>query len=110
MRFVRDYLAPRLVQYVLVVFFGITAVFLIPRLTGQDPVLEVIAQIQTQGASLDPAAVRSLMETLQEMYGLKGTLGEQYLAMWKRVFRLDFGPSLFQFPTPVLVLLWIYLP
>lgn len=110
MRFVRDYLIPRLIQYVLVIFFGITAVFLIPRLTGQDPVLEVIAQIQTQGASLDPVAVKSLMESLRELYGLKGTLGEQYLTMWKRIFSLDFGPSLFQFPAPVSMLLRIYLP
>jgi peptide/nickel transport system permease protein len=110
MRFVRDYLVPRLVQYVLVVFCGITAVFFIPRLTGQDPVLEIIAQIQAQGASLDPLAVRNLMETLKELYGLKGSLFEQYLTMWRRVFTLDFGPSFFQFPTPVAQLLRIYLP
>ncbi|WP_017873688.1 ABC transporter permease subunit [Candidatus Caldatribacterium saccharofermentans] len=110
MRFVRDYLVPRLVQYVLVVFCGITAVFFIPRLTGQDPVLEIIAQIQAQGASLDPLAVRNLMETLKELYGLKGSLFEQYLTMWRRVFTFDFGPSFFQFPTPVAQLLRIYLP
>jgi peptide/nickel transport system permease protein len=110
MRFVRDYLVPRLVQYVLVVFCGITAVFFIPRLTGQDPVLEIIAQIQAQGASLDPLAVQNLMETLKELYGLKGSLFEQYLTMWRRVFTFDFGPSFFQFPTPVAQLLRIYLP
>jgi len=110
MRFVRDYLVPRLVQYVLVVFCGITAVFFIPRLTGQDPVLEIIAQIQAQGASLDPLAVRNLMETLKELYGLKGSLFEQYLTMWRRVFTFDFGPSFFQFPTPVAQLLRVYLP
>jgi len=92
MRFFRDYLAPRLVQYVLVIFCGITAVFFIPRLTGQDPVLEIIAQIQAQGASLDPSAVRNLMETLKELYGLKGSLFEQYLTMWRRVFTLTLAP------------------
>lgn len=110
MRFVRDYLVPRLLQYVLVVFCGITAVFFIPRLAGHDPVLEMIAQIQTQGASLDPSAVRNLMETLKELYGLKGTLAEQYVTMWRRIFTLDFGPSFFQFPTPVADLLRTYLP
>ncbi|MGQ9622183.1 MAG: ABC transporter permease [Candidatus Caldatribacteriaceae bacterium] len=110
MRFMRDYLLPRLIQYILVVFFGITAVFLIPRFTGQDPVLQIIAQIQSQGGSLDPTAVRSLMETLRELYGLKGTLWEQYLAMWRRIVTFDFGPSFFQFPTPVSSLLRIYLP
>lgn len=94
----------------MVIFCGVTAVFLIPRLTGQDPVLEVIAQIQAQGASLDASAVRSLMTTLKELYGLEGTLFEQYVAMWQRVFTFDFGPSFFQFPTPVSQLLRIYLP
>ncbi|MDK2895973.1 MAG: peptide/nickel transport system permease protein [Candidatus Atribacteria bacterium] len=110
MKFIKDYLFPRLVQYLLVVFCGITAVFFIPRIAGQDPVLEMIAQIQVQGGSLDPTAVESLMKSLEELYGLKGSLFEQYITMWKRVFTLDFGPSLFQFPTPVSDLLRIYLP
>jgi len=110
MRFFRDYLIPRLIQYIVVIFCGITAVFFIPRMTGQDPVLEIIAQIQSQGSQLDPTAVKSLMVTLKELYGLEGTLFEQYINMWKRVFTLDFGPSFFQFPTPVADLLRTYLP
>jgi len=110
MRFFRDYFIPRIIQYVLVIFCGITAVFFIPRLTGQDPVLEIISQIQAQGASLDSTAVNSLMKTLKELYGLEGTLLEQYIMTWKRVFTLDFGPSFFQFPTPVSDLLRTYLP
>ena len=50
MRFFRDYLVPRIIQYIVVIFCGITAVF-IPRLTGQNPVLEMIAQIQSQGST-----------------------------------------------------------
>ncbi|HAX99365.1 MAG TPA: ABC transporter permease [Candidatus Atribacteria bacterium] len=110
MRFFRDYLIPRIIQYIVVIFCGITAVFFIPRLTGQDPVLEMIAQIQSQGSSLDPTAVDSLMGTLKELYGLEGTLFQQYVTTWKRVFSLDFGPSFFQFPTPVSELLKTYLP
>jgi peptide/nickel transport system permease protein len=110
MKFFRDYLIPRLIQYIVVIFCGITAVFFIPRMTGQDPVLEIIAQIQSQGSQLDPTAVKSLMVTLKELYGLEGTLFEQYINMWKRVFTLDFGPSFFQFPTPVADLLRTYLP
>jgi peptide/nickel transport system permease protein len=110
MRFFRDYLIPRIIQYIVVIFCGITAVFFIPRLTGQDPVLEMIAQIQSQGSSLDPTAVDSLMGTLKDLYGLEGTLFQQYVTTWKRVFSLDFGPSFFQFPTPVSELLKTYLP
>ncbi len=110
MRFFRDYFIPRIIQYLVVIFCGITAVFFIPRLTGQDPVLETIAQIQSQGSSLDPTAVNSLMGTLKELYGLEGTLFQQYIMTWKRIFTLDFGPSFFQFPTPVADLLKTYLP
>ena len=110
MKFVKEYLVPRLIQYFAVIFCGITAVFFIPRFTGQDPILGVIAEIQAQGSSLDASAVRSLMESLRELYGLEGTLFEQYVAMWQRVIAFDFGPSFFQFPTPVADLLRIYLP
>ncbi|MBE0478834.1 ABC transporter permease [Candidatus Aerophobetes bacterium] len=110
MRYVRGYLLPRLLQYVWVIIFGVTIVFFIPRLAGQDPVLEKIAQIQEQGAYLDPTAVRSLTETYKELYGLKGTLFEQYVSMWQRIFTFNFGPSFFQYPTPVSELLGTYLP
>lgn len=110
MRFVRGYLLPRLLQYVWVIILGITIVFFIPRLAGQDPILEKIAQIQSQGSYLGPAAVKSLIETYKELYGLKGTLFNQYVSMWRRIFTFDFGPSFFQYPTSVSQLLRTYLP
>ena len=39
MTFLKRYLIPRLIQYVLVIWLGITIVFLIPRLTPNDPVM-----------------------------------------------------------------------
>ena len=45
--FVRRYLIPRLIQYVLVIFFGITAVFIIPRLLPNDPVMQTIAELRS---------------------------------------------------------------
>lgn len=110
MRFVIGYLLPRLLQYVWVIILGITIVFFIPRLAGQDPILEKIAQIQSQGSYLGPAAVESLVETYKELYGLKGTLFNQYVSMWRRIFTFDFGPSFFQYPTSVSQLLRTYLP
>jgi len=110
MKFVRGYLLPRLLQYVWVIILGITIVFFIPRLAGQDPILEKIAQIQSQGSYLGPAAVESLIETYKELYGLRGTLFNQYVSMWRRIFTFDFGPSFFQYPTSVSQLLRTYLP
>jgi len=110
MRFIKSYLLPRFLQYLWVIVFGITVVFLIPRLTGQDPVLEKIAQIQSHGAYLDTTAVESLIETYKELYGLKGSLLNQYISMWRRILTFDFGPSFFQYPTSVSRLLGTYLP
>ena len=44
-----------------------------------------------------------MRQSLQELYGLKGTLLEQYITFWRRMLVADFGPSLSAFPTPVSV-------
>lgn len=110
MAFVRRYLIPRLIQYFLVIFLGITAVFLIPRFTPSDPIQQTVAQLRAQGSYLDPASMDAFMEDLNEMYGLQGSMFDQYLALWGRLFRGDFGVSFFQFPTPVSTLIGTALP
>jgi peptide/nickel transport system permease protein len=110
MRFVSRYLLPRFIQYVLVIFIGITAVFLIPRFTPSDPVHRTIAQLQSFGSYLDPGSIDAMVEDLREMYGLEGSMLEQYGAFWRRVFTGDFGVSFFQFPTPVMALIRTSLP
>ena len=59
---------------------------------------------------MEPAAVESLQKTLKELYGLEGTLIEQYLAFWKHLFTFDLGPSLSMFPTPVMEIIATSLP
>jgi peptide/nickel transport system permease protein len=110
MTFIKQYLIPRLVQYFLVIFLGITAVFFIPRFTPSDPVSRTIAQLTSMGSFLDPASTGALIEDLTEMYGLEGSMLQQYGALWLRLFRADFGVSFFQFPTPVSQLIATALP
>jgi len=95
---------------VLVLWLGITVIFLIPRLMPADPVQSQISTLQSQGTYLGPAAVEEMTGILREMYGLKGGLLEQYVSFWKRLFTADFGPSLFMFPTPVIQLIGRSLP
>jgi len=109
-RFLRRYLIPRLIQYVLVLWLGITLVFIIPRLMPSDPVESMIATLQTQGTYLGPAALEEMTDILKEMYGLKGGLLEQYVSFWRRLFTGDFGPSFFMYPTPVIQLIGQSLP
>jgi len=108
--FIRRYLIPRLIQYFLVIFLGITAVFFIPRFAPSDPVQRTIAELRSRGSYLDPATIDDMIEDLTELYGLEGSMLQQYGAFWQRLFRGDFGLSFFQFPTPVIKLIGISLP
>jgi peptide/nickel transport system permease protein len=108
--FIRSYLIPRLIQYFLVIFVGVTAVFIIPRLLPSDPVVRTIAELRSRGSYLDPASIDNMVTELTEMYGLEGSAFDQYIAFWQRLFHGDFGVSFFQFPTPVIELIKIALP
>ncbi|GAB4529609.1 MAG: ABC transporter permease [Anaerolineae bacterium] len=110
MAFIKRYLIPRLIQYFLVIFLGITAVFFIPRFTPSDPVQRTITQLRSQGSYLDPATMDEFIDDLTELYGLQGSMLQQYGAFWQRLFRADFGVSFFQFPTPVSKLIGTALP
>ncbi|NWG21177.1 MAG: ABC transporter permease [Chloroflexi bacterium] len=101
MAFLKRYLIPRLIQYVLVVWLGITVVFLIPRLTPNDPVMAMIGMIRARGSTLEPGSMDGIIADLTEMYGLQGSWLDQYWAFWGRLFRGDFGVSFFQFPARV---------
>ena len=103
------YLLRRLGQFVLVVFIGINLSFVITHSTPIDPVEQTIAAATAFG-STSPEAIGMMRQSLRELYGLQGSLWEQYVAFWKRVVVLDFGPSLSAFPTPVADLIWRALP
>lgn len=110
MTFVKRYLIPRLISYVLVIWLGITVVFLIPRLTPNDPVMRMIGEMRGRGSTLEPGAMDGIIRDLTEMYGLGGSWLDQYWAFWGRLFRGDFGVSFFQFPAPVNQLIATALP
>jgi peptide/nickel transport system permease protein len=99
--FVKRYLIPRLLQYFLVIWLGITVVFLIPRITPNDPIMRVIGELRGRGSTLEPGAMDGIIHDLTEMYGLSGSWLEQYGAFWVRLVHGDFGVSFFQFPTHV---------
>jgi peptide/nickel transport system permease protein len=108
--FLKRYLIPRLFQYVLVIWLGITIVFLIPRLTPNDPVMRMIGELRGRGSTLEPGAMDGIIQDLTEMYGLEGSWLDQYWAFWGRLFSGDFGVSFFQFPTRVNKLIFTAAP
>jgi len=96
-------------QFVLVVFIGINLTFLITHITPIDPV-EASVSAMTAFSSSQPEAVALMRKSLKELYGLQGTLFDQYIVFWKRILAADFGPSLSVFPTPVSTLIGRALP
>jgi peptide/nickel transport system permease protein len=105
------FLVSRLISYVLVVWFGITVVFFVPRFIPGNPVEAMIGRMMSQGTTMEPELVASMRQILNELFGLEGTLFEQYTSFLKRVvFTFDFGPSLQYYPTPVSMLVARSLP
>jgi peptide/nickel transport system permease protein len=103
------YVGKRLAQFILVIFIGINIAYFVTHLTPIDPVEESLAAATAFGAT-SPEAIEMLRQSLRELYGLEGTIWEQYLVFWKRILVADFGPSLSAFPTPVAFLIWNALP
>lgn len=100
MTLLREFILPRLLQWAIVIFVGVTLTFLIPRLSPINPIDQMIGRL-TSLQSMNPEAVVALRESLTDLYGLSGTLLEQYGNFWSRVLQGDLGPSLSAFPTPV---------
>ena len=101
MRFV-TFLLSRLVTYALVVWIGVTMVFLVPRFLPSSPVEAMLAKVASQGQYMEAAQIEALRTSLMETFGLRGTLFQQYTGFFKRVLLTgDFGPSFSAFPTPV---------
>jgi peptide/nickel transport system permease protein len=103
------YVGKRLAQFVLVIFIGINIAFFVTHLTPIDPIEESIS-VATSFGSTSPEAIEMLRQSLRELYGLEGTLWDQYLTFWQRVLVADFGPSLSAFPALVSTLIWNALP
>jgi peptide/nickel transport system permease protein len=100
-KFILRYLIPRIIQYLTIIFVGITVTFIIPRLAPTDPVEAQVSMMIARGSSLDPLSIESMRAALTDLYGLSGSPVEQYFTFWGRLLRGDLGPSLGNFPTPV---------
>jgi peptide/nickel transport system permease protein len=105
------FIVSRLATYFLVILIGMTVVFFVPRFLPSDPITAAMGRVMASGTTMRPAEVQAMRSTLEELYGLKGTLPEQYLNYMKRaLFGGDFGPSLSFYPKPVNELIGQALP
>ena len=100
MTLLREFILPRFAQWLLVIFVGVTITFLIPRLSPVNPVSQALGRL-TAFQTIAPEAVVQLRATLEDLYGLNGSLVDQYFAFWQRVLHGDLGPSFSAFPRSV---------
>ena len=96
------YFATRIGTYFLVMFIGLTVIFILPRLMPGSPVETYLMQVQQQsGNQLSPEDVAKIRSSLQDLYGLGGSLSSQYVGFLRRVVTMDFGFSITAYPRPV---------
>lgn len=100
MTLLKEFFLPRIFQWFLVIVVGVTITFIIPRLSPINPIDQAMSRIGSF-QNLNPEATVALRSSLQDLYGLEGSIFDQYLAFWGRLLRGDLGPSFVAFPTPV---------
>ena len=93
------YLFRRILLFVLTLWLGATAIFIIPRLAPGDPVQAMIGRMMTSGQSVENGA--QMIESYRARFGLDQPLGVQYLRFLRNSLTFDNGYSLAFFPTEV---------
>ncbi|MCC5957716.1 MAG: ABC transporter permease [Rhodobacteraceae bacterium] len=103
------FVAKRAVQLLAVIFFGVSAAFLITHLSPINPVEQAINRI-TGRSNFSPEAVADMRAALTALYGIEEPLWSKFINFWRRIVVLDLGPSLIAFPTPATTLVMRALP
>ncbi len=99
MRF--NYIIRRVFFLFMVVWTAATINFILPHLTGRDPIQEMmVQQIASQGRKQADAEI--MIKKYTTLYGLDKPLWQQYLTYLGNVLRLDFGYSIYNYPRTVM--------
>jgi len=96
-----SYVIRRVVFLFLVIWTAATINFIMPRLTGRNPIREtMMQQIASQGRK--PADAEIMVAKYNQLFGLDKPLWQQYVMYISGVFRLDFGYSIMLYPRTVM--------
>ena len=105
------YVLIRVLMWVLTVWIGVTLIFLIPRLMPSDPVQNMIMMMEHQAGPMPAEEREAMIAQMRMQFGLDESLWGQYtFFITNGVLRLDFGPSLMNFPTPARDIIFRNLP
>jgi peptide/nickel transport system permease protein len=91
------YFLRKLFIYSLTFVVAVTVDWAIPHLMPGNPVLSLVARIQTQ----DPKVAQNLYDNYMRSFNLDLPLWKQYYYFWVSLFHGDLGTSILQFPTSV---------
>ncbi|MEZ4657310.1 MAG: ABC transporter permease [Caldilineaceae bacterium] len=97
-----DYLVKRIAQFFVIAFLAASINFFFPRMTGQDPIRQKLAQLEQQGVAVSNEDASGLVETYNKKFGLDRPLWQQYFTYLGDTARLDFGQSISNYPATVL--------
>ena len=95
-----NYIFRRFLFFLLIIWIASTAIFLIPRLSGQDPVKEKLLLEAQRGGHMQ-AGLEEMAAEYSRKFGLDKPLIVQYGNYMADLVRFDFGPSIAYFPKSV---------
>jgi peptide/nickel transport system permease protein len=98
------YVVQRLALFVFVIWSAATLNFILPRLSGQDPVRTKLMQQAAATGSVQ-TGINEMVEEYQREFGLDQPLWRQYLTYLGSVARFDFGYSIANYPRTVVSIL-----
>ncbi len=98
------YVVQRLALFIVVIWSAATLNFLLPRLSGQDPVRTKLMQQAAATGSVQ-TGINEMVEEYQREFGLDQPLWRQYLTYLGSVARFDFGYSIANYPRTVVSIL-----
>ena len=98
--FFGNFVVRRVLLFLLTVWVAATLIFVLPRLTGQDPVKEKLLLEAQRGGSIQ-SGMNEMARIYSERLGLDQPWQIQYRNYMYDLVRLDFGVSISYFPRTV---------
>lgn len=97
----RNYVIRRVFFLFMVIWTAASINFILPRLTGRDPINEqMVRQIASAGRT--PADAQIMADMYTRIFGLDKPLWQQYITYIVNVAQLKFGYSIFNYPRTVM--------
>jgi peptide/nickel transport system permease protein len=92
-----NYLLKRIGVFLITLFIALSAIFFLPRISGQNPIREKLLEEATRGGYLQ-SAMEEMVKIYEAKFGMDKPLMVQYLNYMRDIFRFDFGYSIYTYP------------